>query len=262
MRAVVTPLCILLALACVAFGYLNATMWEPSREITARAQLNSGTQYVVSDPGVLTLVDKNVSIGVNAADSQQQVCVAIGTSRDVVGWLEGQSYTRITGLSSWNTLATQNNAASGTANDASDTVAFKDSDMWQRVSCGDGHVNVRASDVKSGEVAIIDMGNGDNAAASISMHWVRTVLPDYATPLYFIGGLLAVFAVLASTVFAMAGERRRKHNATRAHVKRHEEVPLVSALAGSFSVMFGKVKISPEARRHRGTHRKVELPSS
>ena len=267
LRAVVVPLCVLLAVACGVLGYLNATMWEPSREITARTNVNAATQYVVTDPGVLALVDSNVSIDVkatdSAADSKQQMCVAIGTSRDVAGWLAGQTYTRITGMSSWNALQTQRNAAAGTPVDDSDSVAFKESDMWRSVTCGDGHVNIKASDVQTGEVAVIDRGSGDTlAATTISLHWVRTVLPDYATPLYFVAGLLAVFALLAGTVFAMADHRRRKHIATRAHVKHHEEVPLISAVAGSLSVLVGKVKPTSNARRRRGGHRKIELPQA
>ena len=53
MRGVVTPIFGLLAVAAVVLGYMNATMWKPSTEITASATM-SGSRYVVTDPNVLT----------------------------------------------------------------------------------------------------------------------------------------------------------------------------------------------------------------
>ena len=57
MRGVVTPIFGLLAVAAVVLGYMNATMWKPSTEITASATM-SGSRYVVTDPNVLTLMER------------------------------------------------------------------------------------------------------------------------------------------------------------------------------------------------------------
>ena len=90
MRGVVTPIFGLLAVAAVVLGYMNATMWKPSTEITASATM-SGSRYVVTDPNVLTLLDQNATITVDSGSSQDvrgvgfvQGCCRMGRVREVL----------------------------------------------------------------------------------------------------------------------------------------------------------------------------------
>ena len=164
MRGVVTPILGLLAVACIGLGIMNATYWKPSSQIAASAAVK-GTQYIVTDPGVLPLVDNQVTVSADAGSSDGEVCLALGSNKDVIGWLARQPYVRVTGLNEWTTLATTKVSAQGAAADAGDdAVAFKDSDMWTSVTCGTGTVKAEtkvASD--SGTVAIIDLGKSSNA---------------------------------------------------------------------------------------------------
>ena len=68
MRGIVTPIFGLLAIACIVLGVLNATIWKPSAQVTASASV-TGSQYVVTDPNVLQLVDDRVTI---SAKSRQK----------------------------------------------------------------------------------------------------------------------------------------------------------------------------------------------
>ena len=136
MRGVVTPILGLLAVACIGLGIMNATYWKPSSQIAASAAVK-GTQYIVTDPGVLPLVDNQVTVSADAGSSDGEVCLALGSNKDVIGWLARQPYVRVTGLNEWTTLATTKVSAQGAAYDAGDdAVAFKDSDMWTSVTCG------------------------------------------------------------------------------------------------------------------------------
>ncbi|WP_243394366.1 hypothetical protein [Bifidobacterium parmae] len=246
MRGVVTPLVGLLAVAAIVVGVLNATIWQPSRIITADAKVN-GSRYLVTDPNVLGLVDSTVEMNVDAGGSGD-VCIAVTSSKDASGWLSGSSYTRLTGLSDWSTLSTQkasggqdegaSGAASGDSSDAagaSADVAFKDSDMWRSVKCGKGEVAMKATSRTSTDVAIVDLGE-KSGAADVSFTWTRQTLPDYATPLYFVGGLLVVLAVFTATVFAMPPHKRRKRHVESAPVEPEEEVSFGAAVAGSFGI--------------------------
>lgn len=226
MRGVVTPILGLLAVACIGLGIMNATYWKPSSQIAASAAVK-GTQYIVTDPGVLPLVDNQVTVSADAGSSDREVCLALGSNKDVIGWLAGQPYVRVTGLNEWTTLATTKVSAQGSAADAGDdAVAFKDSDMWTSVTCGTGTVKAEtkvASD--SGTVAIIDLGKSSNA--TVRMNWVRQTLPDFAMPFYFAGGLLALLAVLAASLFAMPPHKRRKRVVSgSAAEKQAEEVEI------------------------------------
>lgn len=208
MRGVVTPVLGLIAVACIVLGVLNATIWRPSTEITARAEV-SGTRYIITDPGVLGLVDDHVSMMVEEPDDEATVCVATGSAKDVSGWLSGASYVRVTGMSEWTTLSTTEAASQGERSESDDDVSFADSDMWTSVECGDGSATLSVTDEDSTQIAIVDLGE-DDSTATVSMNWVRQTVPDFAMPLYFAGGMCAVMAVFTATVFAMPPRKRRK----------------------------------------------------
>ncbi len=214
MRGVVTPILGLLAVACVVLGVLNVTIWKPSTQITASASV-SGAEYVVTDPGVLSLVDDTVTVSAKAKDDSTSVCMVTGTARDINGWIAGSKYTRVTGLSDWSSLSTQKASAQGDADDSENQVALADSDMWRDSKCDAGTVSmeIKNSSSASGEtvIALIDFGDGEGS--SVTFDWVRSTVPDFAMPFYFAGGLLAVLAVFTASIFAMPPHKRRHHNA-------------------------------------------------
>ena len=244
MRGVVTPIFGLLAVAAVVLGYMNATMWKPSTEITASATM-SGSRYAVTDPNVLTLLDQNATITVDSGSSQDEACVALGSSKDVAGWVASEkSYTRITGLASWSELSTQKGSSTsqGAPTSADDAVSFKDSDMWTAVKCGTGSVSLKSKKAGASTVAIMDLG--ENATnAKVQLHWVRSEVPDFA--------MLAVLAVLCASVFAMPPHKRRKRMVEgTASAVIEEEAPASIAVSGKPD------GASRRNRRRHATHRR------
>ncbi|NMM94496.1 hypothetical protein [Bifidobacterium oedipodis] len=265
MRGVVTPIFGLLAVAAIALGLLNATVWKPSHDIDATASV-SGSRYIVTDPGVLPLLDKNATLTVNASSSSDEICVALGSSKDVAGWVaaDGNSYQRITGLASWSELSTQTGKASSSSSSSSGTqsepVDFRDSQMWTSVECDKGSVSIDSKNTDDTTMAIIDLGQR-NARATVEMHWVRSEVPDFAMPFYLSGGLLAVLAVLSASLFAMPPHKRRHRSvaaeaagaavSAAAGTRAADEVPIGVALAGTMR------KITPsKRRRHATSHRR------
>ncbi|KAA8818474.1 hypothetical protein CSQ85_08180 [Bifidobacterium rousetti] len=249
MRGVVTPIFGLLAVAAVALGLLNATIWQPSRTITADAKV-TGSRYIVTDPDVLGLVDDQVKV--EADGGSGTVCIAIAASKDATGWLAGHPYTRLTGLSDWTTLSTQPTSAGGSAESGENDVAFADSDMWRSVQCGDGSATIKATASAITDVALIDLG-ADSGNADVKFTWTRQTLPDYATPMYFLGGLLAVLAILTASVFAMPPHKRRKRMVESAPVKpNEEEVTIAEAFTGSLNAI--KPSFTPKSGRPRRRH--------
>lgn len=214
MRGIVTPIFGLLAITCIVLGALNATVWKPDSRIAATTSVK-GTQYVVTDPNVLQLVDDHVVASAKSRDAKTEVCIALGSTRDVSGWIAGSKYTRITGLSDWTTLSARRSAAQGDPDASANQTAFKDSDMWRSVKCGTGSVNMRVQESSSKDagnsVALIDFGDGK--AGTISLDWNRRSVPDFAMPFYLVGGLLVILAVLSASVFAMPPHKRRHRRA-------------------------------------------------
>lgn len=285
MRGIVTPIFGLLAVTCIVFGILNQTIWKPSKDVTALAHVD-GTRYAVIDPGVLDLVDKSVQIRVDAASveppaattaddtaanndanandgntdaaNEPQTCIAIGSPKDASGWLAGESYIRVTGLDSWSALSTVAEKAHGNASTSRQQVAFADSDMWADTACGKTSAALRLPDAKATQVAIIDFG-GNASDATISMHWVRQSVPDFALPWYFAGGLCVILAILSASVFAMDPATRRNRFAKVIKPRKEKEpveetTTIAAAVAGTFASMKPRKRTKAANGKPRGRH--------
>lgn len=268
MRGVVTPILGLIAVACIVFGILNSTIWKPSTHIDAQGQV-SGTQYIVTDPGVLDLVDKNVTITVTEQDApDQDVCIAEGSAKDATGWVQGFSYARIKGLSTWQTLDTTVQSAQGEAKTADTDVPFNTSNMWTQTACGKQTVTMDLKNMSDSRIAIVDLGKPD-AKATVHMQWTRTNPPNFALPWYFVGGLFVILAVLAASVFAMPREKLRKMLPHREAKEREpDEVSIGEAVTGTISVLKPRKRNSskPYKRHAKGARENVvaeqEAPSN
>ena len=168
MRGVVTPIFGLLAVACIVFGILNQTIWQPNPQIAATAPVRN-TQYLLVDQGVANLVDKNVRIEAASpsATANDGVCMALTSPKDAAGWLAGQPYERITGLSNWSTLSYAEQGAQGEANTSGADVAFKDSNMWKEVNCGAGKASLDLKDAAGTDVVLADFGQKEMLEFSV-----------------------------------------------------------------------------------------------
>lgn len=249
MRGIVAPVFGLLAVACVVFGALNATIWRPSSEIAASAKVSG--RYAMTDPGVLSMVAERSTLVVHTNSSKTRVCIALSTRKDAAGWLAGSKYTRITGMSDWQTLTTSAQKASGSSAAQDSAVEFESSDMWRSVKCGTGNVSLTSRATSSDVIALIDTGS-NSARTSVTVHWVRVKLPDFATPFYFIAALLALMTVLSASVFAMPDTKRRKVPG-EPKPKDPDEISFSEALAGSLNIIkrtFTPRKSNKPRKRH------------
>lgn len=334
MRGVVAPIFGLLAALSIVLGVLNATVWKPSSIVSAHANVY-GSRYIVTDPGVLNLVDYRVKISVAALNSRKPICVAVGLAKDVRGWTKGYSVQRITGLNNWSSLSTDvmkaddnarvdsaKTADSKVSKDASKDVAFKDSDLWTNATCQMGlaklfvnaadfeqvgnaadlaikqesqEQNSAQSNAQNGaqsqtshqklsselqskiarRVLIIDLGK-NSPEAFVELRWRRHNLPDFATPMYFVGALFILLCGLSASVFAMAPHRRRNKRLVASRTglisvenNSQEEVKFSEALAGTIAGVFGsrkdknsKHKVGSGAHARHGVHARTRTTKS
>lgn len=338
MRGVVAPIFGLLAALSIVLGVLNATVWKPSSIVSAHANVY-GSRYIVTDPGVLNLVDYRVKISVAALNSRKPICVAVGLAKDVRGWTKGYSVQRITGLNNWNSLSTDVMQAdddaridstktddSKVSKDASKDVDFKDSDLWTNATCqmGLAKLFVNAADFEQAgnaadlalkqesqersqeqnnaqsntqngaqsqtsrqklsselqskiarRVLIVDLGK-NSPEAFVELRWRRHNLPDFATPMYFVGVLFILLCGLSASVFAMAPHRRRNKRLVASRTglisvenNSQEEVKFSEALAGTIAGIFGsnkdkksKHKVGSGAHARHGVHARTRTTKS
>ncbi|WP_093960633.1 MPP10 family protein [Bifidobacterium vansinderenii] len=261
MRGVVTPLLGLLAVASFVFGGLNATIWKPNPHVSVSTGTLS-TNYLVTDPGVLALADNTVDISATAA-SGDQVCIAVTSARDATGWLSGQKYTRVNGLDTWQKFTTQ----SSSTKDSGDTgsVAFADSDMWEKVICANDKASMQWKGDGGDRVILVSVqGSDQNASTKLdfTMSWTRATVPNFAMPFFFVGGLLVVMAILAATLFSLEGHRRRKKKTLEnAHVTALTEEEMLDQDGKPHWMHAGAKPPSPERnrrefRRRHHSHRR------
>lgn len=338
MRGVVAPIFGLLAALSIVLGVLNATVWKPSSIVSAHANVY-GSRYIVTDPGVLNLVDYRVKISVAALNSRKPICVAVGLAKDVRGWTKGYSVQRITGLNNWNSLSTDVMQAddgaridstktddSKVSKDAAKDVDFKDSDLWTNATCqmGLAKLSINAADFEQAgnaadlalkqesqersqeqnnaqsntqngaqsqtsrqklsselqskiarRVLIIDLGK-NSPEAFVELRWRRHNLPDFATPMYFVGVLFILLCGLSASVFAMAPHRRRNKRLVASRTglisvenNSQEEVKFSEALAGTIAGIFGsnkdkksKHKVGSGAHARHGVHARTRTTKS
>lgn len=237
MRGIVTPILALIAVTCLVLGILNSTLWKPSHHIAATTP-SLQTAYLVTDPGVLNLVDSQVQLHVKSSDSTAKLCVAIAHASDAQGWLKTETYTRVEGLSNWSSLKTSVSLqpSSNSAGDSQSSVGFADSDLWQSVECQEGSVEL-SQKVKDEHVVAIVYTDKPDFTVTLSLHWTREKVPNFAIPLYLMAVLLAICAVLAASVFAIDPSKRRKYalgSGVKSRVNRNE-VQIGEALAGSLA---------------------------
>ena len=254
MRGIVTPILALLAVVAFVLGILNATIWKPDPRVSVAADKVS-SRYLLTDPGVLALADNETDIVAKGA-SDAQVCIAVASSRDAIGWLSGQEYTRVTGLASWQQFTQRQATAtsdSGNTVDSSDShVPFADSDMWQKVTCGQGSAKLVWNQNGGDRVLLVDYqanatdDNADtNAVGEFSMIWVRAKVLDLATPCFFVGGLLVALAVMTASLFAWEEHRR--------HKKQDEEaINAAAAAAAQEPPRWMHAGSKPPAPKHEG----------
>lgn len=342
MRGVVAPIFGLLAALSIVIGVLNATVWKPSSIVSAHANVY-GSRYIVTDPGVLNLVDYRVKISVAALNSRKPICVAVGLAKDVRGWTKGYSVQRITGLNNWNSLSTDvmqadddaridttktadSKVSKDVSKDASKDVDFKDSDLWTNATCqmGLAKLSINAADFEQAgnaadlalkqesqersqeqnnaqsnaqngaqsqtshqklsselqskiarRVLIIDLGK-NSPEAFVELRWRRHNLPDFATPMYFVGALFILLCGLSASVFAMAPHRRRNKRLVASRTglisvenNSQEEVKFSEALAGTIAGIFGsnkdkksKHKVGSGAHARHGVHARTRTTKS
>ena len=96
-----------LGAAALALGIASATLWRPFDTLVSEAAAAPGTTLLMTEPGVLTMADPQVSVRATGDD----VVIALGRTADVEAWVGRDAHTRVTGLADWNVLATREVAA-------------------------------------------------------------------------------------------------------------------------------------------------------
>nr|BFF20694.1 hypothetical protein GCM10025730_42150 [Promicromonospora thailandica] len=218
-------LLIIAGLGGIGYGIATATVLRESDTVVATATPSGDGTLVVTEPGVLGLVDDQVTVRATVPEGQK-VTLALGSEVDVLGWVGDDPYDSVTGLSTWETLsvapgtppeAEQTGEESGEqpgeeSADAGKPAKGPDpsgSDMWLSEVSGETTVSMRWTE-EPGRVVLLAAGVGDGAEApTLELTWPRPASTPYLWPGVLGGGFALILGV-----FMAIGARRGKKKAT------------------------------------------------
>jgi len=211
-------LLILAGLGGIGYGVATATVLRESDTVVATATPSGDGTMVVTEPGVLGLVDDQVTVRATVPEGQK-VTLALGSDVDVLGWVGDDPYDSVTGLSSWEALSVVPGTGLATdeetdGEETDDAPAKKPStgpdpagsDMWISEVSGETTAQLRWTE-EPGRVVLLAAGVGKNAEApTLELTWPRPVNTPYLWPGVLGGG----FALILGIFMAIGARRGKK----------------------------------------------------
>lgn len=222
---------VVVGLVVAGLGVASATVWRPSDTAVMTTGEQSGATLLTTAPGVLSLVDRDVTITARSSDDAQ-VVLALGSQVDVEGWVGEDPALRVTGASDWETLTVSKvssvgsdtpdatDAATDTSADPStEATAETDaaapaapgpdpsgSDMWVESTSGTGTATLDWDATSTDQVLLVAAVGEDAAAPQLTLSWPREV----TTPLLWPGVALGVLLVVLGLIYGIVTRGRRR----------------------------------------------------
>lgn len=230
MRRIVAPLFLFAAVINLVFGILYSTAWAPKPYLEAKTGKMT-TSLVYTADGVANINGSRLEVTAQAP-ADAKVCLAVGRTRDAAAWAGNNKVTVLTGLSSLSDLKSkvqgQGQAPAVDEPSRDDFISFKDSDLWEKVTCKTGTAIETLPD-SSGQSIII---SSSQPLTSVTMRWHRTTMPNLAWPWYLAAGILALLALLSATLLATVKRRPRVKKNIAEQEEMEEDLTPTAILAG------------------------------
>lgn len=224
---------VVVGLVVAGLGVASATVWRPSDTAVMTTGEQSGATLLTTAPGVLSLVDRDVTITARSSDDAK-VVLALGSQVDVEGWVGEDPALRVTGASDWETLTVSKVSSAGSdtpeatdaatdapADPSTEATAEADaaapaapgpdpsgSDMWVESTSGTGTATLDWDATSTDQVLLVAAVGEDAAAPQLTLSWPREV----TTPLLWPGVALGVLLVVLGLIYGIVtrGRRRRR----------------------------------------------------
>lgn len=198
----------LAALAAIAVGIAQRTVWLPPSEVSATASIPSDVPVAITEPGVLETRDGPVTITVTTEAPEAPVVLAVGRETDVLAWVDGAEHASIGGLVAPERLGVR------TVPGEQQVPPPADSDLWIADVSGEGGAT-HVYDPPDGRWLLLVGGSGtDIGAAELTMTWPREVATPWSTPLVVAGTVLLAVAVGLLVLFWRRGDLARARAGT------------------------------------------------
>ncbi len=210
MKRILAVALIVLGLIGLGLGRLGETSWAPDSENTATVQLKDPGSAVVIDPGVLYVGGTEGKATIQASG---EVTLVTAPKSDIEAYLGKAKYTRLTGLSSWESITAEPVNPKG----EKEIPNPKTSDLWRDVKTSASPASIdiaafhreEAKDKPQPYRAIMIVTDGKAAGAStVSLTWPREASNAWVPFAYAIGATLAVIGLILLVLTLGSGSRR------------------------------------------------------
>ncbi|MBR5949864.1 MAG: hypothetical protein IKZ87_00350 [Actinomycetaceae bacterium] len=166
-----------------------------------QATVKSGkSSYIMTEPGVLDLVNTKVHVTVKAAHKDSTVTLGIGASEDVQAWSQDLPVFDVSGLKDW-----QNFKGKDRKPNVEETPDVTGSDLWGHEESGQGYVSFDYKVTAPGNTSLI-AHSSDNQPVTMTVSWKRPHIVVDTLPVLVIGGLLIAIGVVLSLMGRREGE--------------------------------------------------------
>lgn len=180
-------------------GFVSLISGLTHAQIEASGTSGKST-YVMTDPGVLDLVNKKVHVTVQAASKDATVSLGIGTTEDVQAWSQGLPVFEVTGLKDWQHFSGKEYPA-----EVEDVPVVTGSDLWLHEESGQGKVSFEYKVTVPGNTSFI-AHSSDNEPVTVTLSWKRPHVLLDTLPIIIIGGLLIAIGIVLSLIGRQEGE--------------------------------------------------------
>ncbi|MBR6459836.1 MAG: hypothetical protein IKS49_06770 [Actinomycetaceae bacterium] len=176
---------------------LISGLTHPQIEASA---VSGESAYVMTEPGVLDLVNDKVQVTVQAASEDSTVSLGIGTAEDVQAWSQGLPVFDVTGLKDWQHFSGTDRPA-----EVEDRPDATGSDLWLHEESGQGSVSFDYKVIEPGNTSLI-AHSSDNEPVTLTLSWKRPHVVIDTLPIAVIGGLMVAIGVVLSLIGLQEGE--------------------------------------------------------
>lgn len=232
-RRIIAAVLIVLGLGTVGAAIASATAWKPDTTVTVPLPAQPTVNYVITDPGVLNIVNETVKVRAVADDPESPVFLAMGRTDEIEAWVAPSDHGKITGLETWEELSyTTVTGVEPEADDEDDEAEEgeeeedtdanpADSDMWVEEVNGIGEAAYTWQEIP-GQWSMIVATDGSTPAPMVELTWEREVPTPALIPGIIVGSLLTVIG-LALLIWALIKRQRDDTDEEELEVETLEE---------------------------------------
>ena len=159
------------------------------------------SEYVMTNAGVLDLVNVKVHVDVKSAKADSELAVGVGASEDVEAWSEGLPVFEVTGLKDWQKLSSKERQG-----EVEDTPGVAGSDLWFYEKSGKGAVSFDYEVTEPGNTSLIAYA-GDGSPLTVTLSWKRPGILVSTLPYVVMGGLIIAIGIVLSLIGRREGEK-------------------------------------------------------